>query len=367
MKNNGILKNTVLVTVLVLMTGCLLVTPVSAKTFNLSFATATPDMHPITENMLKPWAKKVEEVTDGQVKITMHLGGTLAKGDSMLEAVGTGLADIGWVSNAYFPNQLPLLNSLAVPGYTFNTSKVAAYVDRDFIDKYPQAILDDLEYMFVFSPAPGILLTRQPIDSLEDLKGMQIRCDGVATKGVSALGATPVAMPMAEAYEALSKSVIDGVVGPAEPLIGWNLAEVLDYIIEVPFMYNAFPTVIMNKDTWNSLPADVQDAIREVNEEHFKDIAGLFDEIYLEAFKVGFKNDIQVIELPDEEMSRWKAKMQHLKDNYAEMLNEKGLPGTEAMQVIQELTDKYNKEFADYNKEMEQRKRELIEGHRYEE
>ena len=324
------------------------------EVFDLSFSMATPDMHPITAEILKPWAERVEAATDGQVKIRLYPGGTLVKADSMLDGIASGLTDIGWVSNAYYPAEEPLLNALAVPGYDYTRAKIASYIDKGFIEAFPEAPLAELETMFVFSPAPGVLLTNKPVKSLEDLKGMQIRCDGIATTAVTLLGASPIAMPMAEAYEALSKNVIDGCLGPSEPLIGWNLAEVVKYMIETPFLYNAFPTVSMNKKVWESLPTDIQNTIRKVNEEFFDEVAsGMFDILYIEGIKYGLENELTVLSLSDQEQARWKKAIASMKDDYAKKLNEMGLPGDEAMKKIAELSDKYNAELSDYDKEVQ--------------
>ena len=62
---------------------------------------------------------------------------------------------------------------------------------------------------------------------MEDLKGMKIRGTGTSIKVVEALGATPVAMPQPETYDALQKGVVDGLVSPIETLKGWKFAEVI--------------------------------------------------------------------------------------------------------------------------------------------
>ncbi len=47
---------------------------------------------------------------------------------------------------------------------------------------------------------------------------MKIRCTGMAAKIAAALGATPVAMPMGETYDAISRGVVDGSMAPHEAL-----------------------------------------------------------------------------------------------------------------------------------------------------
>ena len=116
--------------------------------------------------------------------------------------------------------------------------------------------------------APASFTPRQPVKNLDDLKGMKIVCHGLSAKVVGALGATPVAMPMPERYDALQKGVAEGVVDPIEALKGWKLGEVIKSTTEnFGSAYSTGFFVVMNKDKWNSLPPDVQKVIETVNVE----------------------------------------------------------------------------------------------------
>ena len=53
--------------------------------------------------------------------------------------------------------------------------------------------------------APDIIHSRKPIAKLEDLKGQKLRTFGTNADVAKLLGATPVAMTMGEAYDAISK------------------------------------------------------------------------------------------------------------------------------------------------------------------
>ncbi|NLY38322.1 MAG: TRAP transporter substrate-binding protein DctP [Firmicutes bacterium] len=321
------------------------------KVYTFNLASETPEGHPISVNFLDSWVDRIEKATNGRVKFNKHYAGSLVEGGSMLQGVSSGIADCGWCPLSYFPGEFPLYNALCVTGYDWISGRLAAYVNRDFIEAFPQEIPDELEFMWVHSPAPGCLLTTKPVSTLEDLKGLQFRCDSVHNDGLAALGATPVAMTMPEAYEALSKNIIDGVLGNTEPLIGWSLYEITDYIVEVPCLYSTPPVLIFNKKSWNSLPPDLQETIRKVNEEHFEAISTVFDDIYVEGMKFGLENGLKTIQLTDDEYERWIEKLQVCKEKYAEDLNKKGLPGDEAIQKLEELVQKYLVEFEDYHKE----------------
>ena len=83
-----------------------------------------------------------------------------------------------------------------------------------------------MKVMYLHGHGPGLLHSKTPVRALEDLKGLKIRATGTTAKIVSALGAAPVAMPMSDSYDALSRGVAQGIVCPTESLQGWKLGEV---------------------------------------------------------------------------------------------------------------------------------------------
>ena len=160
--------------------------------------------------------------------------------------------------------------------------------------------------MYLHGHGPGILHTKKPVNTLDDLKGMKIRCTGMAAKIVTALGGVPVAMPMGETYDALSRGVVDGSMAPQESLQGWKWGEVVKYTIEnFGSSYSTGFFVVMNKEKWNSLPPDVQKIIEKVNEEWIEKTGKVWDEIDKEGREFTLSRGNQIIALSKEEDEKW--------------------------------------------------------------
>ncbi|HEX2967242.1 MAG TPA: hypothetical protein VHO84_15760 [Syntrophorhabdaceae bacterium] len=83
---------------------------------------------------------------------------------------------------------------------------------------------------------------------------------------VKILGAAPVTMPVTEAYDSLSRGVVDGTLFPIEALQGFKIGEVVKTVIEnYGVSYATSMYCIMNKAKWNQIsPAD-QKAIEKIN------------------------------------------------------------------------------------------------------
>ncbi len=349
-KNKNMLVFLVIM-LLIALTGCSSTesTPEQGKpqTIELKLAHFFPGTHPAETELVQPWAKAVEKATNGQVKITSYPGETLLKADAIYDGVVNGIADIGLSCFAYTRGRFPVLEAFELPGITYNNSKVASKVAWEGIKQLNPEEVQDTKLMMVLTTGPGDLFTKVPVRNLNDLQGLEIRATGLSAKTLEMLGATPVAMPQSEAYEALSKGVVQGNLSPVEVLKGWRHAEVTDYLTLTPFLYNTLFFITMNLDQWNSLSPDVQKAIEEVNEKYFQEVAmGLWDKQNESALKWAVEEmGMEVITLAEEEKERWIERVKPIQDQFVAKMNEKGLNGQEILDTVKSLAEKYNQEY----------------------
>ena len=102
----------------------------------------------------------------------------------------------------------------------------------------------DVKLVATHVHGPGVFhTTSKPIRTLADLKGMKVRAPTRQTNRFpAALGATPVAMPVPQVGEALSKGVIDGAVIPWEVVPSDKVQELTKFHIETDPARPAFYT-----------------------------------------------------------------------------------------------------------------------------
>ncbi|MCF8094307.1 MAG: TRAP transporter substrate-binding protein [Desulfobacteraceae bacterium] len=318
-----------------------------AETIKLNLATIFPSEHAAYTEGIQGWVESVQEATDGRVKVMTYPGQTLVNAGNVLEAVKEGAVDIGHDPASYTPGTLPLLTAFQLGGIEFDSGKVASYVAWDIIknDLVPLKELNDVKVLFFYAISPGNLHMKEPVRSLQDLEGMEIRTSAPST--ISQIGATPVSVPMTETYQALQKGVADGVLAPDEALEGWRLAEVTEYTTITPFLYSDVHLITMNKDKWNSLPADIQDAIEKVNKKHFENVTSvLWDEIDKSGMKFAIEETGQeVIELSEAQKEKWIEKLQPLHEQWIQKMEKRDLPARKMLETIKSLAEKYNKKF----------------------
>jgi len=307
------MKRTVIIA-MVLGLCCLILFPAAgaAKTFKLNLASQNPETSWGHIGAVAPWVKMVEDATKGQVKIQVYAGQTLCKGKDTWEATKNGIADIGWCFQGYWPGLTPLADVISLPALPFDTAEKGSEVLWKLYEKFPaiQQEFSDVKVLLTYTSAPYMLITRdKQVKTLEDLKGLKIRTTGgPPTEQMKALGGVPMLIPMPDNYISLQKGVIDGMGAPWEAVHGFRLYEVVKYYTQTPFPAVYF-TISMNKNKWNSLPKDIQDAIMSVGGlegskfwgKHWFDLAK--DEVMKRAAADGKKIDVYY--LPKAERDRW--------------------------------------------------------------
>jgi TRAP-type C4-dicarboxylate transport system substrate-binding protein len=172
---------------------------------------------------------------------------------------------------------------------------------------------------------------------MADFNGLVIRATGVGAKIVQALGAEPYGASQGETYEALSKGVVDGSFTPRETLKGWNHAQVTKYVTNCYQLgYTTDMYVVINKEKWNSMPKNVRDVFTEVSEEwiekHGK-VWDYYDKVAIDYF-LSLGNGREVIEVGNDEISKWLAAVSPLVNSHVDTLNTSGLSGNEYEQYL---------------------------------
>lgn len=304
-------------------TGCGEPTP--TEVIELTYSNFFPPTH-LHSILVDQFCQEIEERTDGWVKITHYPGGSLTPAPGVYDGVVEGMSDIGMSVLAYTMGRFPATELVDLP-HGYPSGWVASMVANDYYQEFKPAEFDDVHVLYFHAHGPGIILTvNKPVRKLEDMKGLVLRSTGVGAKIAEALGATGYAAGQGEAYELMSKGVIDGSVTPPEVLKGWNQADLVKYITTCYDVgYTADMFVVMNKDKWESLPDQYKDVFTDVckewKEKHAK-VWSYYDKVAVDYF-LTFEGR-EVISLSPDEEARWVDAAAIVKSTY---MTEKGAAG----------------------------------------
>lgn len=210
------------------------------------------------------WATEVEELTGGRVKITIYDSATICAATDVATNVMQGAVDIGWLYTAYFAGQFPLADVVNLPFQGFGDCVATTQMFWDMMEEYPALVDEWSEFkvlMLYTNPGMKLVSGGDPITSIADLQGKSIRCpSGAITDLLTEWGANPITMAPPEIYEALEKGVVNGYIFEESGLVKFSLHELSTYYTDYP-MYNGVFGLVMNKESWESLPADLQEII----------------------------------------------------------------------------------------------------------
>jgi TRAP-type C4-dicarboxylate transport system substrate-binding protein len=306
------------------------------KPIELKYSIFFPPTHIQTQTATE-WAKEIEKRTNGRVTITIFPAQQLTKAPQCYEGVVNSISDLGMSCFAYSLGRFPLLEGLDLPlGYP--NGLTATRIATQMVEKYAPQEVSDIHILYVHAHGPGILASKKPINKLEDVKGMKIRATGLSANIVTALGGIPVAMGQPETYEALQKGVVEATFCPVETLKGWNQGEVIESVTDSSAIgYTTAMFVAMNKQKWESLPADIQKVFTEVSKEWVDKHGQAWDQADKDGYAYIQQLNHPVIKLSAEEQEKWKQAVVPMLENYIKKAKEKNLPGQELVADIQKL------------------------------
>lgn len=281
------------------------------------------------------WAYEIQRRTGGRVQIAIYPAGSLTKADQCYEGVLKGISDIGMSCFAYTRGRFPLLEGLDLPvGYP--DGRTATRIADAMVRKYQPAEVSDVKVLYVHAHGPGILASKKPVRSLADFKRLKVRATGLSSKIVESLGGTPVAMSQPETYEALAKGVVDATLCPIETLKGWKQGETVDYVTSSTAIgYTTAMFVVMNKDKWAKLPADVQKVFEDVSREWVSKHGEAWDQADQAGREFVTQLKREFITLPEAEQQQWNAVVKPILESFVASAKAKNLPGDALLADIQ--------------------------------
>lgn len=328
--------------VLGMLAGALIATHAAADDITLNYAFFAP-AQTFPAIQMERWAEELHRRTDGQVTVNTFPGGTLLSASNMFDGVRNGVADIGLSASSYEPARFPLLNLAGSLTGIDVDSTVASQVVYELTQEFPpeELGLEGFKVITAFTSEPGYLHTKIPVDSLDDVEGLEIRVPGDATQVVEALGGVPVGMGQAETGEALQAGVVEGYVGSRETLMDLQYARSVQYVTSYP-LTNVVFVALMDRQRWESLPENVQQVINELGSEMAYFTGDYLDSHIEESLAwAADKHDVEIVELSDEETEKWNERLKPINDARLSAVADMGLPAEEFHQRMLELIEDY--------------------------
>ncbi|WP_068111310.1 TRAP transporter substrate-binding protein [Tropicimonas marinistellae] len=237
-----------------------------------------PPRHPLVIGAIKPWAKQVEDATDGRVTVRV-LSKPLGAPPAHFDMARDGVADITYGLHSFTSDDRFMRSRVGQFSFLGDD---AVETSKNFWNVYTVQLDAAGEHagtklLGLFTHGQGVLLSKDwHFDTADQFSGFKVRTPGgYPADLMSGLGATTLFMSSGEVYEKLTRGVIDGICMAMDSVRAFKLDKHITDVMTVPGgLYNTSWFLVMNEGQWDALTPEDQDAIMSVSGTAFAELAG---------------------------------------------------------------------------------------------
>jgi C4-dicarboxylate-binding protein DctP len=237
----------------------------AAADFTFKYGNSQPEAAARSQSMIH-FKNELEKRSDGRIEVQNFFGGVLGTEQEMFDQVATGLMQS--TRGGFFANANPEFNILVLPFLVNNWDEAKCLVKSDLMMGIQERAANNGFHVPATAISQGFRMYTnnvRPITKVDDLKGLKIRepqTDAFIAVA-RALGSNVQAMAFSEVYQAFKQGVLDGQHNPPANIYNFKIYEVQKYLSVTNHMTGPDP-LLVNKDWYDSLPADLQKTFDEV-------------------------------------------------------------------------------------------------------
>lgn len=316
------------------------------QVYTLKVQSQDPEMG-ATGRFLEEWAAAVEEASDGRLEINIFHGATLGPATESFNMVESGAVDIAWGLPSMTTGKFPLTDVGALP-FTAVDSLQASYALWDLYDStdYLKDEWSSVKVLLLHANCDSpLLLVDKKVESVDDLKGLSSRfIGGASTDFANMVGAIPSTMAVNDIYTNLEKGVVDAAANCGWDVVdSFRMYEQAEYILDWHLNINPY-FLVMNLDTYNSLPADLQAIIDEYSGYKALEYVGTkWQDIKASCMET---NADKVYTLSDEEQAKLVAIGEDVAQKWIDSVTANGADGQGLYDAWMERVEKYEDKIA---------------------
>lgn len=232
----------------------------------LQFAHDNNPGEPVQEAALH-WQKLLDERSNGTMKLEVFPSGQLGNKSDLLDQMLAGDA-IAVIGNGpfYADRGAPDLGIMQAPYLFSSWEDLDKLVNSDWMNEQYELLEKSNMKILSHNLRYGVrhTLTNDPVETVEDLKGMKIRTQSstIHVKGFEAIGATPTPMGLSEVYTALQQGTVEGLENPISVLYAGKYQEVAKYLMLDAHIYD-LSSIVVGTGFFNGLTEEQQTILME--------------------------------------------------------------------------------------------------------
>ena len=245
--------------------------------YNWRLVTAWPKNYPGLGMAPERIADLVEEMSNGQMKITVYGAGEQVPAFGVFDAVSSGSHQMGHSGGYFWKGKVPAAQFFTGVPFGLTADEINAWTNRGGGLELWREIYEPFNIYPIPAGNTGTQMFgwfNKEINSLEDIKGLKMRIPGIGGEVLKRAGGIPVTLPGGELFTALQTGVIDATewVGPYNDLTFGFQQTAKYYYYPGWHEPGSMLELLINKDAWNSLPKHLQVIIETASKAVNQDI-----------------------------------------------------------------------------------------------
>lgn len=307
----------------------------------LRFSNWLPPTHPIVTDMIEPWAADVAEATEGRV--TLQILPALGAPGAHFDMVRNGVADIAFAVHGYTPERFKLTEMVELP-FTAENAQVNSIANwRTYQEYFMGADEHEGTHLLgLWVPGSYQLFTRTGVEEIGDLDGLRIRVPGAIVEQIATeLGLVSISSPLTEAYDQISRGIIDGMFQTYGTVMDFNMTEHMPVVFTVPGGFAASSQfMVVDEDAWNRISAEDQAAIDALSGEAMVSrFAAVWQEHNATSAEALMEGGLTRHELEGEDLARMQELLAPIRSQWVEAASERGVDAAAAWDFYQGQLD----------------------------
>ena len=282
------------------------------ENYKWRLVTAWPKNYPGLGMAPERIAQLVEEMSDGQMQITVFGAGEQVPAFGVFDAVSSGSHQMGNSGGYFWKGKVPAAQFFTGVPFGLTADEINAWTNRGGGLELWREIYEPFNIYPIPAGNTGTQMFgwfNKEINSLDDIKGLKMRIPGIGGEVFKRAGGIPVTLPGGELFTALQTGVIDATewVGPYNDLtFGFQQAAKYYYY---PGWHEpgSMLELLINIDAWNSLPKHLQviieTASKAVNQDILDEYTARNNTALVELVNV---HNVQLRKLPDDVIAEFK-------------------------------------------------------------
>lgn len=268
------------------------------------------------------------EAGEFQINWVEAYGGTLYRFTDTRAAVRDGIVDVGMVGTVWESATMPLQNVTYFTPFATDDHELLIEIFDELTEELPELrdswAEQNMIHLSSLITDSYDIYANFPVNTLADLQNRRLHAPGTSANWLRETGATPIDGALTVYYTNIQTGVAEGALSFASGILPTRVYEVAPHLTRVGLGAMYFGGIAVNKEFWNTLPENVQEAFREAGRVTSRLHGEYVTELSERALDEMQEAGLTISELPDADKEAWVNNLPNIVEPWLEQTGEAG-------------------------------------------